>query len=101
MFKAMILLKRKETVSAQAFENWWLGGHANLVRGLQDLRRAVFNIVDDGPYDGVSELWFDTKQAFEAAYATTHGQAVAADTLAMVDQRIRMVVSENVIVEEA
>ncbi len=60
-----------------------------------------FNVIEDGPYDGVSELWFDTRQAFEAAYATPHGKSVAADTLAMVDQRVRMIVSENVIVGEA
>ncbi|MGB3416725.1 MAG: EthD family reductase [Mesorhizobium sp.] len=101
MFKAMILLKRKETVSPKAFTDWWLGGHATLVRELPGVRRAVFNVIEDGPYDGVSELWFDTRQAFEAAYATPHGKSVAADTLAMVDQRVRMIVSENVIVGEA
>ncbi len=101
MFKAMILLKRKQTVTPAAFAEWWLGGHASLVRGLPDIRRAVFNIVEDGPYDGVSELWFDTREAFEKAYATDHGKAVAADTLAIVDQRVRMVASEHMIVEEA
>lgn len=98
MIKVMILLKRKETVTAAAFSAWWLGQHASLARTLPNVRRAVFNVIEDGPYDGVSELWFDSREAFDNAYATPEGKAVAADTLGMVDQRIRMAASENVIV---
>ena len=31
MFKAMILLKRKEEYSQREFRNWWLGEHAQPV----------------------------------------------------------------------
>jgi uncharacterized protein (TIGR02118 family) len=95
MFKAIILLKRKDELSSKDFADWWLGRHAPLARGLPNVRRVVFNLVEDGPYDGVAELWFDTQAAFEASYATDHGRAVAADTLAVVDQRVRMFVTEH------
>jgi uncharacterized protein (TIGR02118 family) len=56
----------------------------------------VFNLADDGSaYDGVSELWFDSKDDFEAAYATEIGKAVAADSLANLSARERMLVIEN------
>lgn len=101
MFKAIILLKRKDEVSAKDFADWWLGRHAPLARGLPDVRRIVFNLIEEGPYDGVAELWFDTQAAFEAAYASDHGRAVAADTLAIVDQRVRMFAAEHAIAGDA
>lgn len=99
MFKAAILLKRRPEVSAAEFADWWLGRHSKLARELADVRRVVFNLVEDGPYDGISELWFDNKEAMERAYATEHGRAVAADTLTMVADRVRLPVAEHVIKE--
>ncbi|WP_119257583.1 EthD family reductase [Shinella zoogloeoides] len=99
MFKAAILLKRKEGVSAEEFADWWLNRHAPLARDLPKVRRVVFNLVKDGPYDGISELWFDSEEALQQAYASDHGKAVAADTLSMVAERIRLPVSEHVIKE--
>ncbi len=99
MFKAMILLKRKDGLSDADFRDWWLNRHAPLVRHLPRLRQAVFNVTQgEADYDGVSELWFDSQADFEAAYATDAGKAVAADTLGQVQARIRMMVEEHVIV---
>lgn len=98
MFKAIILLTRSEGASHAEFREWWLERHAPLARQLPGLRRLVFNVVDgdDVPYDGVSELWFDSQEAFEAAYATKLGEAVAADSLAHVSARVRLFVDERV-----
>ncbi|AGT08941.1 EthD family reductase [Paracoccus aminophilus] len=98
MFKAIILLKRRDDLPEAQFRDWWLSGHAPLVRQLPGLRKAVFNLLHEAPYDGVSELWFDSQADFEAAYATEAGKAVAADTLAHVSARIRMLAEEHVIV---
>ena len=98
MFKAMILLTRREDLTREAFRRWWLDEHRPLALGLPGLRRMVINIVDEGPeggIDGVSELWFDTREAFDAAYATDHGKAVAADSMAHVSARVRYLVSEH------
>ncbi len=104
MFKAMILLKRKDSVSREEFAEWWLTKHKPLAQGLPGLRRAVFNLVAENPeadaaYDGVSELWFDSQSDFEAAYASDTGKAVAADSMANVGTRERLLVSEHVIKE--
>lgn len=97
MFKAIILLARKEDATREEFRAWWLGPHADLARELPGLRRLVFNVVegDDAPVDGVSELWFDSREAFEDAYASEHGQRVAADSLANVGRRERLFVDER------
>jgi uncharacterized protein (TIGR02118 family) len=62
----------------------------------------VFNVVEspaDGEPDGVSELWFDSQADFEAAYASEIGQQVVADSMANVSSRVRMFVTENVILD--
>jgi uncharacterized protein (TIGR02118 family) len=102
MFKAVILLTRAEGVTHEQFCAWWLGEHADLARDLPGLRRLVFNSVEseDAPHDGISELWFDSREAFEAAYASDHGKAVAADSIDNVSGRVRLYVEEHSIVDE-
>ena len=94
--KAIILLKRREGDTPEDFRRWWLEEHAPLARRLPGLRKLVFNLADgDAPYDGVSELWFDSQAAFDAAYASELGQQVAADSLAHVGGRVRLIVAEH------
>ena len=97
MFKAIILLARNDGATKDEFREWMLVRHAPLARQLPGLRRLVFNIVEneDVGYDGVSELWFDSRETFDAAYATEIGKAVAGDSLANVKARIRLLVDER------
>ena len=97
MFKAMILLKRNPDLDFDEFKSHWLENHAELVRQLPGLRKAVFNFSldrGDSDVDAVSELWFDSQQDFENAYASEIGQQVAADSLARVSRRERVLVQE-------
>jgi uncharacterized protein (TIGR02118 family) len=99
----MILLKRKESLSFQEFENWWLGQHKELAARMPKLKRACFNLAQDGeelPYDGVSELWFDCLADFESAYQSEIGKKVAEDSMAHVSKRDRLVVKEHTIAGE-
>ena len=94
--KAIILLTRREGDTVEDFRRWWLEEHAPLARQLPGLRKLVFNLADgEAGYDGVSELWFDSQEAFDAAYASELGQRVAADSLAHVAGRVRLVVDER------
>jgi uncharacterized protein (TIGR02118 family) len=94
--KAIILLTRREGDTAEEFRSWWLEEHAPLARELPGLRRLVFNVVEsDADVDGVSELWFDSQADFEAAYASEIGQRVAADSIAHVGGRVRLLVDER------
>ena len=108
MFKAVILLTRRADLTHDQFAEWWLVEHAPLAAQLPGVRRLCFNLVDptgeaavdDAAPDGVSELWFDSKADFEAAYATEIGMAVAADSMAHLASRVRMRVTEHVVVAE-
>ena len=100
MFKAMILLKRRENTTREAFADWWLGQHRPLAEQLPGLQRAVFNLnhTDDPEgYDGISELWFESQSAFEAAYTSEIGKEVAADSMRNVSARERLLVTEHII----
>ncbi len=108
MFKAVILLTRRADLTHDQFAEWWLVDHAPLAAQLPGVRRLCFNLVDptgeaavdDAAPDGVSELWFDSKADFESAYATEIGMAVAADSMAHLASRVRMLVTEHEVVAE-
>ena len=98
-FKAVILLSRRDDMTAEDFRHWWLDEHAPLAAQLPGVRRITFNLVDDATeVDGVSELWFDSRDDFDSAYATDLGKAVAADSMAHVRSRTRLFVSEHAVV---
>ena len=102
MFKAMIVLTRREDMTHAEFAHWWLQEHHSMAAALPKIRKAVFNEVangfDEAGIDGVAELWFDTREDFDAAYATEIGKATAQDSLAHVSGRVRLIVSENMVV---
>ncbi len=96
--KVMIGLVRRDDMSHEEFARWWTQEHAPLARTLPAVRRICLNLLEDGaPFDGIAELWFDSADAADAAYATDIGKAVAADSLAHVSSRVRMPVEEHAI----
>eukprot|EP00038_Savillea_parva_P010509 m.190827 g.190827 ORF g.190827 m.190827 type:complete len:189 (+) comp18142_c0_seq1:22-588(+) len=101
-FKAMIMLKRKDGISREEFADWWLTQHRDLALKLPKLQKYAVNIVrpvgpsDPEPeYDGVAELWFETEADLLAAYETDIGAQVAADSIAQVCKRYRMLTDEH------
>jgi uncharacterized protein (TIGR02118 family) len=97
MFKAMILLTRRPEMSRAEFRTWLLDEHAPLAATLPGIRKLTYNIVEteDATVDGIAELWFDSREAFEGAYATEIGKTVAADSMAHVSARVRLYVYER------
>jgi uncharacterized protein (TIGR02118 family) len=100
-FKAMILLTRRTDMSHEQYEQWWLNVHVPLAKQLPGLRAATFNVVQNpatGEPDGITELWFDSRADFDAAYATETGKKVVADSMANVSSRVRLFVDEHRVV---
>ena len=97
MFKAMIMLTRREDMSHEDFKSWWIGEHQPLARQLPGVQKIRFNVVEQdetAPCDGIAELWFETQEDFIAAYATEIGKSVAADSMAHLASRVRMFTEE-------
>lgn len=79
------LLKRAEGWDRERFREYWVGQHAQVARHLPGLRRYRITVFDAGEhgeepaYDGMAELWFDDRAAFEAAFASAAYRASEAD----------------------
>mmetsp|Transcript_13824 Transcript_13824/g.24962 ORF Transcript_13824/g.24962 Transcript_13824/m.24962 type:complete len:135 (+) Transcript_13824:40-444(+) len=104
-FKAMIMLKRKDGISREEFGDWWLGQHKKLAMQLPGLKKYAVNLTsvgegeDEPMYDGVAELWFERQEDLMEAYQTDIGASVAADSMAMVCKRDRLLTLEHVFEE--
>lgn len=97
MFKAMIMLTRRDDMTHDEFKAWWIGEHQPLAQQLPGVQKIRFNVVEQdetAPCDGIAELWFKTQEDFIAAYATEIGKAVAADSMAHLASRVRMFTDE-------
>ena len=84
MIKRVSLLRRKDGMSREAFFAHWTGPHADIVKQLPGLRGLRFGRVQtwtppEAAWDGVGELWFDSVEAAQAAFATEPFRAMLAD----------------------
>jgi len=77
MYKLFGILKRPEGVSLEKFHQWWLEEHATLVKRFPGLKKYTINLATNGDqrYDGVAEVWFENKEAFEKIFSSPEGQA--------------------------
>ena len=97
MFKAMIMLTRRDDMTHEEFKAWWIGEHQLLAKQLPGVQKIRFNVVEQdetAACDGIAELWFESQEAFTEAYATEIGKAVAADSMAHLASRVRMFTEE-------
>ena len=100
MYKRIGLVQRKKTLSREQFEAHWLTTHADLCKKLPGMRRYSVNLIEPGrfahfPYDGFSELWFDSEDALKAALDSPEGRTLLADLPNFVEKIDPLVVKEH------
>lgn len=99
MFKMIYCLRRKPGLSRADFQRYWRDQHAPLVRRhapILGVRRYTQSHTVDVPmlamvsaargstgqdYDGVAELWWDSREALFAALATDAAQRASRELL--------------------
>lgn len=77
MFKAFVLLKRKDGMSVEDFRSYYETTHAKLGKDMlpnakKYVRHYLNPVVDEGgdlPYDVITEIWFDDRADFDAGMA--------------------------------
>ena len=85
MFKILFVLHKRSDLGTDEFQRYWKETHGPIAAKLPGLRKYVQNHVlpdpsqGEPPYDGIAELQFDSREAFEAAMASPEGQATIAD----------------------
>jgi uncharacterized protein (TIGR02118 family) len=94
MLKLIFCLHRLPHLSRAEFQRYWFDVHAPLVRqhaaALRIRRYLQAHTIDDAlndalragrgadePFDGVAELWWDSRADFEAATASAAGEAAS------------------------
>src|ERR1700694_3686509 len=65
----MVFVKRKPSMTDEAFKDYYLTKHAPAVRAFPEIKRYVVNYVvrsltpERSPYDSVAELWFEDEES--------------------------------------
>jgi len=84
LIKRISLVRRKDGMSRDAFLAHWMGPHAEIVKQLPGLRGLRFGVVEswnpaDAAWDGVGELWFDSVEAADEAFASEPVRSLLTD----------------------
>ena len=98
MVKLVYCLRRLSNLSLEEFQRYWLETHAPLVRKhaqtLGIRRYTQVHTLDDeatrllqagrggpGAYDGVAELWWESRETLMQSFSSPEGQAAARELL--------------------
>lgn len=91
MFKTVILLKRRPDMSFEDFQEYYESHHRKLGEkflpdGVHYVRRYLHGVpnpvtgeVAEIEYDVITEVWYESREAFEAAMIVLSEPAVAAE----------------------
>lgn len=100
LYKRVGLVQRKKSMTHEQFVNYWFTTHAELCKKLPGMRRYSVNLLEPGrfpqfPYDGFSELWFDSEEALNAALKSPEGVTLMADLPNFVEKIEGLVVEDH------
>ena len=107
MVKCIALIKRMPGTTREEFKKRWLEDHYKLSSRMPGLLGYRINIaIDHQPegdrmepiYDGTAELWWDSVEAMEAAFASKEGVIAGVDADKFVSVRIHIYTEEHVVV---
>lgn len=103
MVKLVGFVSKHESMPFVEFRRHWLDVHSAIARRLQGLHGYTITIIDraefpDCPYDGFSQLWFESRAAFESALTTDLGEEIAEDIPHFLAGMTRAWAEEHVVV---
>lgn len=107
MVKLIALLKRKPGISQQEFAQRWVNEHTKISAKMPGVRGYYINLRtprqpegtgDEPIYDGTAEMWWDSIDDMENAFASEIGQAAGADADEFCTVRLHVYTDEHAIV---
>lgn len=108
MLKLMLLFRRASELTPEEFVAHWRDVHVPLVKQVPGIVRYTISPLpwspDDRevPFDGMAELYFDSREALDAALASPETAATARDGRNFIERGsiTRLIVDEQTIVPE-
>ena len=100
MFKVIGIIKRPLDMDFEAFQTWWLTEHAPKVKQWPGLIKYTINLctTPDLLFDGVAEVWFETKAAMDAVFSTPQGQYAREGATTTASNLVILLTEEHVMV---
>ena len=105
MTKVIFVVHKRPDMSWDEFRRYWRDIHGPIAARMPGLRKYVQNYAvpggasGDPPCDGIAELWFDSPEAMQTAFASPEGVATTADIPNFLDpDRVGMMVVDEVAV---
>jgi len=102
MIKVMVLLRGRQDWTRERFHRWWLDEHVPYVVTLPALRKYGVCLVTGStshegrePWDGVAELWFDSRAALDAAWSSEVGRTALAHSRESHSDRLVLITEEH------
>jgi uncharacterized protein (TIGR02118 family) len=95
--KLVTFLKRREDMSRDAFVERWLTKHAPMAAIFPGLLRYTLSGATgpDSAADAFAELWFESREACQAAYSSEVGKAGSGDANAYTSRRQQALLDER------
>ncbi len=99
-YKVIGILKRPNDMTFAEFKQWWLTVHVPRVEQWPGLKAYHLNFAlrEDEPYDGMAEVWFNTREDAEKIFSTPEGIAARQAATAESGKSVIFLAEENVIV---
>ena len=102
MIKVVVLLRRPQRSTRERFHRWWLDEHVPYVKVLPGLRKYRVSLVTGStshegrePWDGIAELWFDSRVALDAAWSSEVGRTALEHSRESHSDRLVLITEEH------
>ena len=108
MINAITIIKKKQGLTYEKFQNYWKNEHAEIVTrsplvGTYVQSHPIYNdkLTFEDTIDGIAEIWFDDTNAMRSLAATKEYKDIQDDEKVFIDgSAVRLIIAEDIIIVE-
>ena len=108
MINAITIIKKKQGLTYEKFQNYWKNEHAEIVTrsplvGTYVQSHPIYNdeLTFEDTIDGIAEIWFDDTNAMRSLAATKEYKDIQDDEKVFIDgSAVRLIIAEDIITLE-
>ena len=108
MINAITIIKKKQGLTYEKFQNYWKNEHAEIVTrsplvGTYVQSHPIYNdeLTFEDTIDGIAEIWFEDTNAMRSLAATKEYKGIQDDEKVFIDgSAVRLIIAEDIITVE-